>query len=108
MEKVKEVERYIPVAQSMHYLLLQLYNAAMTTSPEESKKWCEILRGVLEGWRSMKTDGMLPGFLVSNFHKDITHVIGIVHNKVKIEELSEHQKMFTFNMATLRNEFDGR
>ena len=51
--------------------------------------------------------GMLPEFLVSNFHKDINHVMGVVHDKVKIEELTEQQKLFTFNMATLQSEFGG-
>ncbi len=77
----------------------------MTKSPEESKLWCERLKGALEGWRAARMGGMFPVFLISEFHKDITHVMGVVHKKVKVEKLAEHQKVFTFNMATLQNEF---
>ena len=103
----KEEKQYIPVSREMHDFLLQMYDAVMIKSLEESKLWCERLKGVLEGWRAARRGGMFPGFLVSEFYKDIAHVMGVVHKKVKVEELAEHQKVFTFNMATLQNEFKG-
>jgi hypothetical protein len=104
----KGENKYIPVSREMHDLLLQMYDAAMTKSPEESKLWCERLTGVLAGWRAAKMGGVFPGFLVVRFHEDITHVMGVVHKKVKVAELAEHQQVFPFNMATLQSEFRGK
>jgi hypothetical protein len=104
-------KEYVPVSTIVHDFLMGMYKKAMLNpSEEESKLWCERLKGVFEGWRIMRKAGVFPENFTKTFHLDITNVMQVVHEEIDekrggVANLAEHQKIFTFNMATLQSEF---
>lgn len=102
-------KKYVPIFARMHDLLFQMYWNVMLNK-EDSKLWSERLKGVLEGWRALKEAGLLPEIVGREFYKDIIDAMGLVHDEmesqgIKTKDLAEHQKMFSFNLANLQNEF---
>lgn len=110
VKKEKDVEeKYKPQFPEIHKILKETYTYSMTASD----KICgdEMIlqaNGVFEALKALKKDGVLPEMFNRTFHEDITDVMKVVHEDIKLERLTSNQGASTFAIATLQSIFGGK
>ena len=107
----KNIEEYTPKFPKMYKILMDTYSIAMTSyGRQENQIEVALMQAcaVFDTLRSLKLDGVLPETFTKTFHEDITHVMGVVHDTMEKEKLTEEQCAFTFNIVLLQSQFNSK